>query len=142
MNYSRRDLAKIGLAAAALPAWGKINSKINGVRIGVQSYSFRTMPLDDAIKAMVSIGIGECEVYNGHVEPRPVAGAGGGGKKGGGEKGESKKASMAAAREEAKKWRLSVSMDHFKDIRKKFDTAGILLQSYNLSFNDGFSDEE
>ncbi len=33
-------------------------------------------------------------------------------------------------------------MDHFKAIRRKFDNAGIRLHAYNLSFNDGFSDEE
>ena len=33
-------------------------------------------------------------------------------------------------------------MDHFKAIRRKFDDAGIRLHAYNLSFNDGFSDEE
>ena len=45
------------------------------MRIGVQSYSFRTLPLDAAIKAVMSdIGIGECELYSGHVEPRPSFG--------------------------------------------------------------------
>jgi sugar phosphate isomerase/epimerase len=39
-------------------------------------------------------------------------------------------------------WRLTVPMDHFKDIRRKFDDAGIRLHAYNYSFNDGFSDEE
>jgi len=33
-------------------------------------------------------------------------------------------------------------MDHFKAIRRKFEDAGIRLHAYNLSFNDGFSDEE
>ena len=49
---------------------------------------------------------------------------------------------MQKAAEEPKKWRLTVSMDHFKDIRKKFVAAGITLQAYNYSFNDRFSDEE
>ncbi|MCI0525545.1 MAG: sugar phosphate isomerase/epimerase, partial [Acidobacteria bacterium] len=33
-------------------------------------------------------------------------------------------------------------LDHFKDVRKKFDDAGVKLQAYNLSFNDNFTDEE
>jgi sugar phosphate isomerase/epimerase len=41
-----------------------------------------------------------------------------------------------------RKWRLTVSLDHFKAIRKKFDDAGIKLQAYNYSFNDSFTDEE
>ena len=33
-------------------------------------------------------------------------------------------------------------MEYFKGMRKKFDDAGIELYSFNVSFNDGFSDEE
>src|SRR5262249_49179783 len=87
--YSRREfgrLALVGLPMTVALAQGsaKINSKVNGVRIGIQSYSFRNLPLDDAIKAMAGIGIGECELFSGHVEPRigppsRAAGAAGGG---------------------------------------------------------------
>lgn len=135
---NRRDFAKLAMAGApTMAAFGKINSKVNGVRIGVQSYSFRTLPLDQAIAAMKDIGIGECELFSGHVEPafRAPGGGGGGKKKGGG-------GPNPAMREEQRKWRLSVSMDHFKDIRKKFDDAGVTLQAYNYSFNDSFTDEE
>lgn len=150
--YSRRDFNKIMLAGLPLTwALGDINSKINGVRIGVQSYSFRSMSLDDAIKAMVALGIGECELFSGHVEPRPqFAGArppqgappaGGqpppGPPAGGGGRGPN-----PAAREELRKWRLTTPLDHFKAVRKKFDAAGIELQAYNYSFNDSFTDEE
>ena len=150
--YSRRDFGKIMIAGLPLSlALGDINSKINGVRIGVQSYSFRTMSLDDAIKAMVEIGIGECELFSGHVEPRPQPGgarpaqgapaAGGpppqGPPAGGGGRGPN-----PAAREELRKWRLTTPLDHFKEVRKKFDTAGVKLQAYNYSFNDSFTDEE
>jgi len=134
-RYSRRDFGKIVLAGLPLSlALAEIKSKINGVRIGVQSYSFRTLSLDDAIKAMTSIGIGECELFSGHVEPRPQAPGPGGG---GGQRGPN-----PAAREEMRKWRLTVPLDHFKAIRKKFDDAGIRLQAYNYSFNDSFTDEE
>jgi sugar phosphate isomerase/epimerase len=116
--YTRREFGKITLAGLPLAlALGPIDSRVEGVRIGVQSYSFRTLPLDAAIKAMSEIGIGECELYSGHVEPRK-------------------------GREELRTWRLTVPMDHFKDVRRKFDDAGIRLHAYNYSFNDGFSDEE
>jgi sugar phosphate isomerase/epimerase len=133
-----------------------INSKINGVRIGVQSYSFRGLSLDDAIKAMAEIGIGECELFSGHVEPRIGPPPGGGqrppeaagrtapqgaspqGPGGGGMTPEMRR----QRQEETRKWRLTVSLDHFKNVRKKFDDAGIKLQAYNLSFNDNFTDEE
>ena len=120
-DFTRITLASIPLAAAF--ANGKPNSRVAGVQLGAQSYSFRTMPLDDAIKAMVDIGLSECELYQGHVEPRPQG------------RGE-------AAREELSKWRTTVSMDHFRNVRKKFQTAGINLYAYNYSFRDEFSDEE
>ncbi len=154
--YSRRDFGKLALASLPLTmAFAKDSSKggskIGGVRIGVQSYSFRTMSLDEAIKAMKDIGIGECELFSGHVEPRPNMGPGGmpagpppqsGNRQLTPEQQAARRDAMQKAAEETKKWRLSVSMDHFKDVRKKFDAAGIVLQAYNYSFNDRFSDEE
>src|SRR5262249_5681117 len=159
--YSRREfgrLALVGLPMTVAFAQGPsgINSKINGVRIGVQSYSFRGLSLDDAVKAMAEIGIGECELFSGHVEPRIGSPPGGGqrppeaagrttpqgaspqGPGGGGMTPEMRR----QRQEEMRKWRLTVSLDHFKNVRKKFDDAGIKLQAYNLSFNDNFTDEE
>jgi sugar phosphate isomerase/epimerase len=119
--HSRRDLGKLALAAwpaaKLLQGAKKIDSRINGVQIGAQSYSFRDRPLDEAIAAMKEIGLGECELWQGHIE---------GNKRG----------------EELKQWRLSVPLDSFKAIRAKFDDAGIQLFAYNVSFNDGYTDEE
>ena len=151
--YSRREFGKLALVSLPFTmAFTTGSSKVNGVRIGVQSYSFRTMSLDDAIKAMKDIGIGECELFSGHVEPRPAMGPGGpppGPPPQGGQRPQmtpeqqaARRDAMQKAAEETKKWRLTVSMDHFKDVRKKFDAAGIALQAYNYSFNDRFSDEE
>jgi len=116
--YSRREFSKLALAALpAASALARIDSKVHGVQLGVQSYSFRDRSLDDAIKAMAEIGLGECELFDGHVEPR-------------------------GSREELRKWRTTVSMDHFRAIRKKFADAGVLLYAYNYSFRDDYSDEE
>src|ERR1700736_4788465 len=105
---SRRDFHR--LAIAALPASlaiAKPNSKVHGVQIGAQSYSFRDRSLDDAIKGMLDVGLSECELWQGHVEPKQEKGP--------------------AGREALKKWRTSVSMEPFKEVRKKFNDAGILL---------------
>jgi len=119
--YTRRDFGKIALAA--LPASGllaqkKINSTIGGVLIGAQSYSFREKPLDGVIQAMVEIGLGECELFSPHIEPKGVS------------------------REDLRKWRLSTPTEEMIAVRKKFDDAGINLYALNLSFNDSFTDEE
>ncbi len=160
--FSRRDFSKITLGALpAATGMAAVNSKINGVRIGVQSYSFRQMQLDDAIKAMVECDLHECELFASHAERAAGAPAGGPGPGGtrppqaaaGGPPnapaaaGEQKKKGGGfrpnpEARENMRKWRLSVSMDAFKDVRKKFDAAGIMLHAYNLSFREDFTDEE
>lgn len=125
--FTRRDFGKLALGslplASAAAANGKPDSKVSGVWIGVQSYSFRTMPLDDAIKAMSAIGLSECELWQGHVEPRP-------------------KSRGPEGRDETRKWRTSVSLDFFHDIAAKFQQAGIRLYGYNYSFQDNFTDEE
>jgi sugar phosphate isomerase/epimerase len=112
---------------AGLPlatALAKINSKVGGVLIGVQSYSYRDRPLDAAIKAMVEDGIGECELFSPHIEPGTMPRRG------------------PVNREELRKWRLSVPLDEIKSVRKKFDDAGIALFAFNYSFRDDFTDPE
>ena len=117
--YSRRDFTRVALAGLPLSAaLARINSTIHGVQLGTQTYSFRDLPLDGAIQAMVEIGLGDCELFApGHVEPR-------------------------LSRDELRKWRETVSLDHFKAVRKKFDDAGISVYAYNYSFHDDFSDAE
>jgi sugar phosphate isomerase/epimerase len=132
-GMSRREwnmLALGGLAASAIPlrmasAQTRPNSKFKGVQIGVQSYSFRDRSLDEAIKAMVEIGLSSCELWQGHVEPSRDS-----------------LAKEGNPREALRKWRLTVPMDEFKAVRQKFDRAGVDLYAYNLSFKDDFSDEE
>jgi hypothetical protein len=147
--FTRRDFGKITLAALPLAsAFAKINSKINGVQLGVQTYSFRDLPpegiVDAVIKAMTDIGLGECEVFASQFEPaQPRMGGFGGGGRG---KGTPPDPAVVAAREKARNdlrtWRTTVSMDHFKGLKKKFDDAGINIYAYNYSFNTSFTDDE
>ncbi len=118
--FSRREFGKIAAAActAKYALAAKIDSKIGGVQLGVQSYSFRDLSLDAAIAAMREIGIGECELYMGHVEPAGLKG------------------------EQLKQWRLTTPLSYFHGIRRQFDNAGIELYAYSLNFNDRFSDAE
>ena len=125
-NFTRREWSKLllgSLAATALPlenilAAAKPNSKFMGVQIGAQSYSFRDRSLDDAIKGFVEVGLNSCEMWSGHVEPKGLK------------------------PDDLRKWRLSVSLDEFKAVRKKFDAAGVQLYAFNYSFRENFTDEE
>ena len=118
---TRRVLGKAALGS--LPLWGRPDSRIQGVQIGVQSYSFRDRTLDEAIRAMVNAGLGLCELAQGHIEPRLDR-------------------SSPASRAELRKWRTTVSMEEFHKVREKFRKAGVLLYAYNYSFRDDFTDEE
>ena len=79
--FSRREFGKLTLAGLPLSlAFADLTfaAAVSGVRIGVQSYSFRQLSLEEAIAAMKSIGLAECELFSGHVEPRPPRPAGAG----------------------------------------------------------------
>lgn len=123
---SRREAGKIlvaGTAGVLLAsksslAAPKVNSVVRGVTIGAQSYSFRDRPLDAAIQGYLTVGLSECELYQGHVEPAHLR------------------------REALRKWRLSVPMSRFHEVRQKFDNAGIELYAYNYSFRKDFTHEE
>src|ERR1700679_2050982 len=66
---TRRDFGKLAISAVPLAgALAGINSKIDGVQLGVQSYSFRDLSLNDALKAMVADGLGLCELFAPHIE--------------------------------------------------------------------------
>jgi sugar phosphate isomerase/epimerase len=138
--YSRRDFGKVAIAGLSLSrALAKINSTVSGVRLGVQTYSFREFPHDGIveaiIKSMVAVGLGECEIYSPQLEPAAAVVTGGG-------RGAQNDPVRLKAREDLRHWRLTVPLDYFKGVRRKFDQAGIGIFAYNLSFNDSFTDEE
>jgi len=125
---SRREAGKLMVGATAGLMLGRrrllgaerINSVVRGVQIGAQSYSFRDRPLAAAIEAYKTVGLGECELYAGHVEPHEDR----------------------TAREALRQWRLTTPLSHFHEIRQQFDNAGILLYAYNYSFRKDFTDPE
>jgi sugar phosphate isomerase/epimerase len=120
--HTRRDFVRLALGAAPVLGLARNDSEVNGVILGAQSYSFRDRPLDGCIQGLQQVGITYVELWSGHVEPRAESGKEG--------------------REQQRKWRTSVSMDHFKQVREKFKNAGIKLYAYNYSFRDDFTDEE
>jgi len=103
----------------------KPNSKFEGVQIGTITYSYRSMP-DQSLQAIldytVQSGISSVELMGNPVEK--YAGIP-----------DSKNAEVL------KKWRTSVSMDKFKDIREMFDKKGVKIHILKLG-NHTWSDEE
>ena len=109
INRREAALAAAGALLAPLPGFASARSTFGGVVLGVQSYSFRDRPLDEAIAAMEKIGFGSCEMSGSHLEPR-LRGA------------------------ELRQWRLTVPLDHFESAGKKLRQAGIepAVLTYNL----------
>ncbi len=142
--YTRREfglLALAGLTAPRLASAAPISSVVAGVRLGVQTYSFRDLPrssgadaVDVVIKAMTDCGLGECELYAPQLEPQTQA------------PGQAPPAPNSPeaqkARAATRAWRLETPLDHFRGIRKKFEAAGLAIYAYNYSFNPSFTDQE
>ena len=132
-TYTRREFGGLVLSGlAAVPLLGHAaaqkaaSSRIAGVRIGSQSYSFRDLGLDEAIAGMATVGISYCELWSGHGERGVVVVPAGGNR-----------------REATRAWRTSpAALEHFKTIRGKFDAAGITVTSYDLPFTPDFTDQE
>lgn len=126
-TFTRREwnrLALQGIAACALPANSIAQwlvppiTKVNGVEIGIQSYSLRDRPLDAALDAMKQLGITSCELWSGHTEPKD------------------------ASNEQKRIWRENNALNELKTVRNKFDRAGITISAFTLGFSDKQSDEE
>jgi sugar phosphate isomerase/epimerase len=146
MTLSRRDFGKIALAGVPLAqVVAAPDSKVNGVQLGVCSYSYRDLPrpagasdsVDTVIQAMKDCHATECELFSPQIEPAGPMRAGG-----------MRRADPAAKeaankfREELRQWRLTTPASHFKAVRKKFDDAGIQIYAYTLNFRSDYTDEE
>ena len=148
--FSRRDMGKLALGAlpVAATAARKIDSIVQGVQFGLQTYVFNGLGLpqeglvDLVVKCMVDAGLGECDLNAPLVEPAHLwdrIRAGGQAGPGAAVPPEVA-ASRAQAREELAKWRMSVSLDYYRAIRKKFDDAGAAI--YGLSAFPGNTEAE
>ena len=133
-HLTRREWHRLTLGGVAAAAAGILpgtarravsaqsESRFAGVLIGLQSYSFRDLSLDDGIAAMQQVGITSCELWEGHVEPAELR--------------------RPENRERLRRWRTTIPLDWFEEIRWQFEDAGIEINAYNLSFKDHFSDAE
>jgi sugar phosphate isomerase/epimerase len=140
----------------ALLAQAKPNSLINGVQVGTITYSYRSMPDQTAqglLKYIVADGISAVELMGEPAEQFAGAPSRGGRRGGGGGRGgrgqqptpEEQTAQQAAqreARENLRKWRLGVSMDRYKELRKLYNDAGVKIYALKISPGADMTDDE
>ena len=136
MTMTRREFGALTLGALALPRFAAAQA-VGGVRLGVQTYSFRELartPGGDhtaaIIDAMRTCGLTECELWSPQIEP---AAAGGRGRT---------PEQIRESRDALRTWRVSTPLDHFRGIKDAFARAGASIYAYNYSFGSDFTDEE
>lgn len=127
------------------PGAGKPNSKFGGVQIGAITYSWRSMPSSarDILNYCIEAGISSIELMGNVAEEfagippmpaRPPRDAD--------ETVQEKfRNDAAAAREKQREWRLSTSMEKYKELRGMFNNTGINLHIVKFA-PAGWSDEE
>jgi sugar phosphate isomerase/epimerase len=151
MLTTRRDftaLALSALPALTLPRWvtaaqAKPNSRFGGVQVGAITYSYRTMR-DQSAEAMlryvVDSGVSAIELMGDPAEAfagRPAASRPAGGGRGRGaqmtpEQQAEMRAAQQAAQQALRDWRLSVSMDRFKELRRMYNDAGVSIYAVKM----------
>lgn len=112
--------SKSSFASTVLGRAGKPNSVINGVQIGVITYSFRSMPdtIDDLLQYCISCNINAIELMGDAAEQ--YAGA---------PKHETGQDWVVFGKKMAE-WRTSASMDKFKEIKKMYQEAGVNIYAW------------
>jgi sugar phosphate isomerase/epimerase len=144
--YTRRQFGQMSLAALALPralSATAADAKKTGVRLGVQTYSFREIPrpegsadsVDVIVKAMTECGLTECELWSPQIEPWPA-------RKPGAPRPAPDSPEAKKFRDDLRDFRVKTPLDHFRGIKKKFDAAGLSVFGFNYSFGASFTDEE
>jgi sugar phosphate isomerase/epimerase len=107
---------------------GKPNSNFNGVQIGAITYSFRGMPgtAEDLLKYLVKCGLSSVELMGEPAEHFAGAPTGGGGPRPRrGQMDEEQRKARQQRQEKLLNWRLSVSMDKYRALRKMYNDAGV-----------------
>ena len=162
MSFSRRSF--VGMAAASLSTASLLaraakpdNSVIGGVRIGVQTYSFRDMlstpgdMADKMIAGMQQLGLTECEMFEPCLQPPELSAAAAwrmvGGKPTqasllGRPPTKGPDAAALAQLEAVRKWRLGEGLDQIRTAAARFKKAGITIFAFNYSLKDSCTDAE
>lgn len=132
-KFNRRAWSKLvltGLSGALLPSAfsANITPHKSSFVLGVQSYSLRDKPREEAIQIMKELGIKSCELWQGHVEPREFQWA------------KNITAEQLKERQDALiKWKQQLDMQEIAGMYKQFKDAGIKIQAYSANVNDSTS---
>ena len=146
MHLTRRDFGRAALAAAAIgPLRAAIDSKIQGVQFGAQTYSLNTLEKNppSIVQAFVDCQLGLVELMSNHCEllagipqmPRvqrqqgvPLT--------------PEQQDQQKQAREAIAKWKAAANADTWSAVRRKFNDAGAVVAILCYNTNDKMSQDE
>ena len=139
-TLTRREFGVLALGTMALPRLAAAQT-IGGVRLGVQTYSFRDLPrtaggdaTSSIIEAMKACGFTDCELWADQIEPPRV--------RFGPNPTPEQQLQQRQNREALRTFRVQTPLDHFRNIGNAFRKAGLTIYAYNYSFANDFTDEE
>jgi sugar phosphate isomerase/epimerase len=149
---SRREFGKQALSALALSAipgstllGARVDSTVRGVKIGLITGSLNPLPaiagkdpIDIIIEQCLQLGAANVELVNvmSLNEPQVVNGGRFG------QPPDKITPEYRESRERLRQWRVALPLDRFREVRKKFDAAGLNLFSYVMTVGDDFTDPE
>ncbi len=150
--YSRRDFGKVALAGlslsvvSALPAWARrIESTVRGVKIGLITGSLNPLPevpgkepIDVIIEQCLQLGAANVELVT--VFPQGAPQVVNGGRFG--QAPAEVTPEYTKTRQALREWRIGLPLERFRDVRRKFDAAGLNLFSYVQTIDDHMTDSE
>ena len=149
---NRRDLLKRISAMAALTAvrvtdvWGATpDSTYKGVKLGLITGTLNPLPevsgkdpIDVTIENCLAVGASNIELVSvgGPTPPQVINGGRFG------QAPDQKTPEYLKTREVFRQWRINLPLDRFREVRRKFDAAGLNLFSYVYTIDDDMTDPE
>ena len=151
-SYSRREFAAAGLsglAISALPGLTRradaIESTVRGVKVGLITGSLNPLPentgrdpIDVIIEQCLALGAANVELVT--VFPQGLPQVINGGRFG--QPPAQTSPEYTRSRQALREWRIAQPLDRFREVRAKFDQAGLNLFSYVQTIDDDMSDGE
>ena len=150
--HSRREFLKGSLSALALSAIppaassaARLDSTVRGVKVGLITGSLNPLPtipgkdpIDIIIEQCIQLGAANVELVNVLMlnEPQVVNGGRFG------QPPDKITPEYLESREKLRQFRPALPLDRFREVRKKFDSAGLNLFSYVMTIGDDFTDPE
>jgi len=150
--HSRREFLKGSLSALALSAIppaassaARLDSTVRGVKVGLITGSLNPLPtipgrdpIDIIIEQCIQLGAANVELDNVMMlnEPQVVNGGRFG------QPPDKITPEYLESREKLRQFRLALPLDRFREVRKKFDSAGLNLFSYVMTIGDDFTEPE